>query len=101
MHDSNDDNNAPETPGRENIPPESSTPQTTTPTTWSPLRAIRAKCLDCCLGSKDEVRLCPATDCPLYPYRMGKNPRRKSTMTPEQRKAAAERIKAINAARWK
>lgn len=34
-------------------------------------KAIRAKCLDCMCGSVKEVRLCPATDCPLYPYRLG------------------------------
>lgn len=35
-------------------------------------RAIRAKCLDCCCGQSAEVRKCPATDCPLWVYRMGK-----------------------------
>jgi hypothetical protein len=38
------------------------------------LQVIRGKCLDCCCGSKKEVRLCPVTLCPLYPYRLGKNP---------------------------
>lgn len=37
----------------------------------TPIKAIRAKCLDCCCGSNDEVRLCPITDCPLQIYRMG------------------------------
>lgn len=37
----------------------------------TPIKAIRAKCLDCCCGSNDEVRLCPITDCPLHIYRMG------------------------------
>lgn len=41
----------------------------------TPMRSIRAKCLDCCCGSALEVRLCPAADCPLYPYRMGHRPR--------------------------
>ena len=40
----------------------------------SPLRALRAKCLDCCNGSPQEVRLCTAVDCPNWPFRMGKNP---------------------------
>ena len=40
----------------------------------TPLRAIRAKCLDCSCGSVNEVKLCPITDCSLYPYRLGKNP---------------------------
>ncbi len=42
----------------------------------TPIKAIRAKCLDCMCGQPKEVRLCPMTDCSLYPYRMGKNPNR-------------------------
>lgn len=42
----------------------------------TPIKAIRAKCLDCMCGSVTEVRLCPCTDCSLYPFRMGKNPNR-------------------------
>lgn len=43
----------------------------------TPLKAIRTKCLDCCCGNPNEVRLCPVVDCPLYPYRDGHNPKRK------------------------
>ena len=43
----------------------------------TPLKAIRAKCLDCSCGSVDEVRKCPITECPLYEYRSGHNPKRK------------------------
>ena len=43
----------------------------------TPLKAIRAKCLDCSAGSADEVRKCTIKDCPLYPFRSGKNPNRK------------------------
>lgn len=43
----------------------------------TPLKAIRAKCLDCVCENAQEVRLCPSTGCPLYPYRMGHNPNRK------------------------
>ena len=43
----------------------------------SPLKAIRAKCLDCMADQPAEVRLCPCENCPLYPYRMGHNPNRK------------------------
>jgi len=39
----------------------------------TPLRAIRLKCLDCCAGQRKEVRLCPVHDCPLWPFRMGRN----------------------------
>ena len=43
----------------------------------TPMKAIRAKCLDCVCESAQEVRLCPSTGCHLYPYRMGHNPNRK------------------------
>lgn len=43
----------------------------------TPLKAIRAKCLDCMCDQAQEVRLCPCEDCALYPYRMGHNPSRK------------------------
>lgn len=42
----------------------------------TPMKAIRAKCLDCCCDSSNEVRLCTIQKCPLYPYRFGKNPNR-------------------------
>ena len=41
----------------------------------TPVKAIRAKCLDCCCGQVQEVRLCTAQSCPLWPYRMGKRPK--------------------------
>lgn len=41
----------------------------------TPIKAIRAKCLDCCCGQAIEVRLCPVTDCTLHPYRMGHRPK--------------------------
>jgi hypothetical protein len=44
--------------------------------TLSPLRAIRAKCLDCSAAVALEVRHCELDDCPLYPYRLGHNPAR-------------------------
>jgi len=40
----------------------------------TPLRAIRAKCFDCSGGQPSEIRSCPIMDCPLYPFRLGKNP---------------------------
>ena len=42
----------------------------------TPVKAIRAKCLDCCSDQPSEVRLCPSEDCALWPYRMGHNPAR-------------------------
>ena len=40
----------------------------------NPLKAIRARCLDCCCGNASEVRKCVAVDCPSWPFRMGVNP---------------------------
>jgi hypothetical protein len=40
----------------------------------SPLRAIRAKCLDCSCYQVSEVRLCEAVKCPLWPFRAGRRP---------------------------
>lgn len=68
----------------------------------NPVKAIRAKCIDCMRGQAAEVQLCTCTDCALYPFRMGKNPYRQKTsreFTPEQRAAARERMHRINEAR--
>lgn len=40
----------------------------------SPLKALRLRCLDCCCFQQNEVKLCTATRCPSWPFRMGKNP---------------------------
>ena len=40
----------------------------------TPLRAIRRHCLWCANNQAQEVNLCPATRCPLNPYRSGKMP---------------------------
>jgi hypothetical protein len=48
------------------------------------LKIIREKCLDCRRDSAVEVRLCPMIDCPLFPYRMGKNPFRKKRVLSEE-----------------
>lgn len=60
----------------------------------TPLRAIRAKCLDCCCGSPHEVKLCSAKDCSLYTYRLGKDPSRKRNLTDEQRQALVSRLQS-------
>lgn len=41
----------------------------------TPIKAIRAKCLDCCCGQVAEVRLCIDEECPLWEYRMGHRPK--------------------------
>ena len=43
--------------------------------TSTPVKAIRAKCLECQAGSRKAVRNC-AAECLLHPYRMGRNPAR-------------------------
>jgi hypothetical protein len=40
----------------------------------SPLKAIRAKCIDCSGGSFAEARRCEAISCPLWPFRAGRHP---------------------------
>ena len=40
----------------------------------TPIKAIRAKCLDCCCNQVKEVKLCASLTCPLWPYRMGHRP---------------------------
>ena len=40
----------------------------------TPIKAMRAKCLDCSNGSTKELQLCSVLDCPLYPYCFGKKP---------------------------
>lgn len=64
----------------------------------NPVKAIRAKCLDCCCGQTKEVELCQSTKCALFPFRFGKNPyRTKRELTEEQRAVMAERMKALQA----
>lgn len=70
----------------------------------SPLKAIRLKCLDCCCGSSNEVKLCPCTKCPLYPFREGHNPFvTKREYTDEEKQAIKERLanSRLSAAREK
>lgn len=42
----------------------------------TPIKAIRAKCLDCSNLQWSEVKRCPVVGCPLYPYRLGKRPKK-------------------------
>ena len=61
----------------------------------NPVKAIRAKCMDCCCNQVGEVEKCPAEDCPLYPFRMGKNPfRTKREMSDEQKEHMREVLAA-------
>jgi len=51
----------------------------------TPLKAIRSKCLDCCQGSKSEVRKCVVYKCPLFVMRMGSNPLHGKPLTPQEK----------------
>lgn len=42
----------------------------------TPLKSIRAYCLECCRGALSEVKLCPSLKCPLWPFRSDHNPAR-------------------------
>lgn len=57
----------------------------------TPLKAIRAKCLECSGGRRSEVERCQIRECPLYAYRHGKNPNRKPR---ELTDAQRERLRA-------
>lgn len=59
----------------------------------TPLKAIRAKCLDCCCGQAGEVRLCEVQSCPLYEFRMGHGP--KQNITDEERARRASLMKNL------
>lgn len=42
----------------------------------TPIKAIRAKCIDCTNKQYLEITECPVTNCSLYPYRHGKRPKK-------------------------
>jgi len=44
------------------------------PNVCTPIKAIRAKCMDCTCHQLKEIRECHLTECPLWPYRMGTRP---------------------------
>jgi hypothetical protein len=59
----------------------------------NPLKAIRARCLDCCCDQPGEVRKCVAVACPSWPFRMGTNPfRQRRTLSAEQKLRITERL---------
>ena len=62
--------------------------------TISPIKAIRKYCLDCGNDSANEVKLCPCTDCALYPFRFGKNPfsNRGKNLTEQQKYEIGQRL---------
>ena len=70
------------------------TEQPVYPEIRNPVKAIRAFCTQC-IGSVYNIPDCPSKHtCPLYPYRMGRNPFR-TEWTEEQRAIARERMKPL------
>lgn len=58
-------------------------------------KAIMAKCLDCCVYSRNEVKLCPSKSCPLYIFKerfFNKTDKVKREMTEEERKRIGKRL---------
>lgn len=57
------------------------------------LKAIKLKCMDCCGGDWNEVKLCQAKEsCFLHPFRLGKNPFNVRELTDEERQALRDRL---------
>jgi hypothetical protein len=66
----------------------------------TPMKAIRAYCLDCSNGSAQEVKRCEIRTCPLHRLRFGRNPnRQKRLLTNEQRDAMVSRMNLARGAK--
>jgi len=62
----------------------------------NPVKVIRQKCLDCCCGQRAEVDNCTVKKCPLYLWRMGKNPyrvKRTRNLSDEDKTALGTRLR--------
>lgn len=57
------------------------------------LKVIREKCLDCCSGSVSEIKDCSCITCPLWAFRMNKNPFRTNQFTEKKRSEIGRRLK--------
>lgn len=57
------------------------------------LKAIKQFCYGCSGENRAEVKRCSSADCPLKPFRTGRNPfLKKREMTPEQKEQARQRL---------
>lgn len=62
----------------------------------NPLAAIRLFCLECMGGVRAEVDMCTAGECPLYNYRLGKNPyHEKRQLSEGYKQQLAERMRNL------
>ena len=52
------------------------------------LKTLRRKCMDCTYDQAKEIELCPARNCPLWPYRFGKDPYKTPRQLTEAQKEA-------------
>lgn len=57
----------------------------------TPLKAIKAKCLECSCGQITEVKNCPIKDCSLWEYRTGHG--QKKTLSDEDREILRQRAR--------
>lgn len=65
----------------------------------TPRQAMRQKCIECCAGSRHEVRKCSISDCTLWPFRHGKGSDtgdgpviRKTTISAEEIERRTQRL---------
>lgn len=65
----------------------------------TPVKSIRSYCLGCSCKSAKEVKLCPIDECELYPYRLGKNPKRQGmgNSAAFAKKARAKSVTSLSA----
>jgi hypothetical protein len=59
---------------------------------WTPMQAIKQKCIDCSCGQQKERLLCAVKGCPLWPFRKGRKPIKRH-VSEEQRAAMGERFR--------
>ena len=67
-----------------------------------PLQAIKAKCLDCCGGSREEVKYCSVDTCPLYVFKfeLNKKKQNKRELSEEQKNILRERLVKARGAKY-
>ena len=61
---------------------------------------IKEKCMDCGEGTWKFVKDCKHLDCPLYKFRLGKNPNIKRKITSEQKAVLVAHLKRIREKRY-
>ncbi len=62
----------------------------------NPLTAIRAFCIQCMGGYVNLIPDCPSLKCPLYAYRMGRNPKARERGRPFEIVESVARDPAIS-----